>query len=121
MEPFQFSKWPILTEWLAALFHSTLFAFSQARLSHNLTTQYLQVHATKYTFRYIHPLSEYDSDLTYMRFAKLIYFHSRLFYVPQNELILEFTSQIRSSKKILKNLFGCLPSEAGVPPNQQTN
>ena len=69
MEPFQFSKWPILTEWLPALFHSTLFPFSQARLSHNLTTQYLKVYATKYTFRYIHPL---------------------FFYVPINKLILGF-------------------------------
>ena len=28
---FQFSKWPILTEWLSALFHSTLSPFSQGR------------------------------------------------------------------------------------------
>ena len=40
VEPFQFSKWPILTEWLAALFHSTLFPFSQARQSQNMTVNY---------------------------------------------------------------------------------
>ena len=28
---FQFSKWPILTEWFPALFHSTLSPFSQGR------------------------------------------------------------------------------------------
>ena len=90
VEPFQFSKWPILTEWLPALFHSTLFPFSQARLSHNLTTQYVKVYATQYTFKYIYLLSESDSDLTYMRLTRPIYFHSRLFFVSTNKLILGF-------------------------------